>query len=126
MTREVRCPMPECRLRIDLDELPPEGASERDSCMHFIAAWGGARGTMVEETMRGLDGNREFLIRNIRPDEYGATELDSLRTEGEAAIDFHGHIVDGVALFGDLFQRDGIARALAQLVLGADPIARRG
>ena len=117
--------MPECRRRIDLDGLPAEGVTERDSCMHFIAAWGGLRGAMVEETMRGLDGNREFLIRNIRPADYGRPEVDALRLEAEAAIRFHGHVVDEAALFGDLFERNGMARALAQLVLGPDPVARR-
>jgi hypothetical protein len=122
MTREVRCPMPECRRRIDLDTLPAGRVPEAASCMHFIAAWGGGRPSMVESTIEGLDGNREFLIRNIRPADYGAAELDPLRAEAEAAIRFHGHVVDDVAAFGDLFERNGMSRALAQLIIGPDPI----
>jgi hypothetical protein len=114
--------MPECRRRIDVDALPASSVSEAESCMHFIAAWGGERASMVESTVEGLDGNREFLIRNIRPADYGSTELDPVRADAEAAIRFHGHVVDDAAVFGDLFERNGMSRALAQLILGPDPI----
>ncbi|MEZ4503827.1 MAG: hypothetical protein R3C39_14490 [Dehalococcoidia bacterium] len=122
MTREVRCPMPECRRRIDLDALPSEHVTEAQSCMHFIAAWGGERPSMVESTIGGLDGNREFLIRNIRPGDYSASDIDPIRAEAEAAIAYHGHVVEDVAVFGDLFERNGMSRALSQLLIGPDPI----
>jgi hypothetical protein len=122
MTREIRCPMPECRRRIDLDALPAGRVPEAQSCMHFVAAWGGGRLSMVESTIEGLDGNREFLIRNIRPDDYDAPQIDPLRAEAEEAIRYHGHVVEDAAVFGDLFERNGMSRALAQLLIGPDPI----
>lgn len=120
--------MRECRRRIDLDALPaglgvPQ--PERDACMHFVAAWGGERAGMVEETLFGLDGNREFLIRNIRPPEViDAPALDLVRPEIESAIRYHGHVVED-AVFCDEFERNGMSRALAQLILGPDPIVGR-
>ncbi|MSP22975.1 MAG: hypothetical protein EXR66_08200 [Dehalococcoidia bacterium] len=132
MTRELRCAMRECRRRIDLDALPAVAYPERDACMHFIAAWGGARGAVMQETFAGLDGNREFVIRNIRPAELPAAGLELARLDIEGAIARYAHIVniepgapsglDGGALFGDEFERNGLARALARLILGVDPI----
>lgn len=122
MMREVRCPMPECRRRIDLDALPTGRVSEAESCMHFIAAWNG-RASMVESTLAGLDGNREFLIRNIRSADYGASEIEPIRAEAEEAIRFQGHVVENAAVFGDLFERNGMSRVLSQLLIGPDPIA---
>lgn len=131
MTREVRCPMRECRRRIDLDGLPAVALPERDACMHFMAAWGGARGSMVIETLAALEGNREFIIRNIRPAELPSAGLDRARADLEGAIARYAHVVgvDGGsasehgALFGDEFERNGLGRALARLILGVDPIA---
>lgn len=127
MTRELRCAMRECRRRIDLDALPERAYPERDACIHFIAAWGGARGAMMQETFAGLDGNREFVIRNIRPAELPPTGLERARADIEGAIARYAHVVpsdiEGGALFGDEFERDGLARALARLILGVDPIA---
>lgn len=99
--------------------------------MHFMAAWGGARGSMMRETLEALEGNREFIIRNIRPAELPDTGLEIARPEIEAAIERYAHVVpvdggpasvDG-ALFGDEFERNGLGRALARLILGVDPIA---
>ena len=138
MMREVRCSMRECRRRIDLDALPARAYAERDACIHFIAAWSGRRGAIIEEVMAGLEDNREFVIRNIRPAELShagpstglRTGLEAARVEIEAAIARYAHVVpaEGAeppagALFGDEFERDGLARALARLILGLDPIA---
>lgn len=131
MTRELRCPMRECRRRIDLDALPTQAYPERDACMHFMAAWGGSRGSMVSETLEALEGNREFIIRNIRPAELPDAGLERARHDIEAAIERYAHVVatDGApaaesgALFGDEFERNGLGRALARLILGVDPIA---
>ena len=126
MTRELRCPMRECRRRLDLDALPARAYAERDACMHFVAAWGGARGGMIEEVLAGLEGNREFVIRSVRPADLPAAGLEFARPGLEAAIARYAHVVpaepDGGALFGDEFERDGLARALARLILGVDPL----
>lgn len=129
MTRELRCPMRECRRRIDLDALPVHAYPERDACMHFVAAWGGSRGAMVEETLAGLAGNREFVIRNIRTAELPPAGLDLARADIQGVIARYAHVVLAEpsappvgALFGDEFERDGLARALARLILGLDPI----
>ncbi len=131
MTRELRCPMRECRRRIDLDALPAQAYAERDACMHFMAAWGGARGSMVRETLGALEANREFIIRNIRPAQLPDAGLERARPQIEAAIERYAHVVsaegatasEGGALFGDEFERNGLGRALARLILGVDPIA---
>ncbi|MCC6237169.1 MAG: hypothetical protein IT299_06310 [Dehalococcoidia bacterium] len=139
MTRELRCPMRECRRRIDLDALPAQAYPERDApsaepgtaCMHFMAAWGGTRGSMVRATLAALEGNREFIIRNIRPVELPDAGLERARPEIEAAIERYAHVVPvdggtasaGGALFGDEFERNGLGRVLARLILGVDPIA---
>ena len=127
MTRELRCPMRECRRRIDLDALPAKAYAERDACMHFVAAWGGARGGMIEEVLAGLEGNREFVIRSIRPAELPPAGLELARPTLEEAVTRFAHVVaaepEGGALFGDEFERDGLARALARLILGVDPLA---
>lgn len=131
MTRELRCPMRECRRRLDLDALPALAYPERDACMHFMAAWGGARGSMVQETLAALEDNREFVIRNIRPAQLPEAGLERARADIEAAIARYAHVVgvdearpaEGGALFGDEFERNGLGRALARLILGVDPIA---
>lgn len=131
MTRELRCPMRECRRRIDLDALPPRAYAERDACMHFVAAWGGSRDSMLRETLQALEDNREFIIRNIRSVDLPDAALEVARPEIEAAVERYAHVVgvDGArasesgALFGDEFERNGLGRVLARLILGVDPIA---
>ncbi len=123
--------MRECRRRIDLDGLPAVAYPERDACMHFMAAWGGARGSMIVETLAALEGNREFIIRNIRPAELPSAGLEWARADLEGAIARYAHVVgiegaqpsESGALFGDEFERNGLGRALARLILGVDPIA---
>jgi hypothetical protein len=126
MTRELRCSMRECRRRIDLDALPARAYAERDACMHFVAAWGGARGGMIEEVLAGLEGNREFVIRSVRTAELPPAGLELARPAFEETIARYAHVVaadaEGGALFADEFERDGLARALARLILGLDPL----
>ena len=124
MTREVRCPMRECRRRVDIDALPPFPVPpEPAPCLHFIAAWGPGRHSLPEEVLHGLDGNRELLIRNIRPADYAADFLDPLTGAVEEAVRYYAHIVDDTAAFGDVHERNGIGRSLAAILLGPDPMA---
>src|SRR5262245_20198598 len=119
MTRTVRCPMRECRRSVDLDALPLQPARpEPAPCPHTIAAWGRARGEMVEEIVVGLAGNRELVIRNIRPAELTAATIEAQRSAIEAiARQFAREVlVDptdasaGGALFGDPHERDAVSR----------------
>ena len=124
MTREVRCPLPECRRRIDIDALPawPERPAQ-PPCLHFIAAWGDGRRSLAEEVLFGLDGNRELAIRNLRPREVEATQLEAVGEGFAEAVQRYAHIADATAAFGDPHERDAISRAVVQLILGPDPLA---
>jgi len=123
---EVRCPMRECRRRIDLDALPASlGPPESAPCLHFIAAWSEGRAPMVEEVFHGLAGNRELAIRNLRPAEVSSERLDVVRAALESGARRFAHEADGVALFGDIHERNAVAREFAQLILGPDPMVRR-
>ncbi len=123
--------MRECRRRIDLDALPPLPQRPAEApCLHFIAAWGGARGSLAEEVLTGLDGNRELLIRNLRPAEVDPARLQADEEAIEQVVRHYAQVVDdpavedGGAVFGDVFERNDVSRALASLILGPDPMAR--
>ena len=116
----VRCPMRECRRAIDLDAL--SARQERPPCLHFVAGWGEERGPLAEAVLAGLDGNREFLIRNFRPQAYTGAGLDAHRAGIEADARRFAHVVDDRALFADPFERDALGRALTQRILGVDPM----
>ncbi len=129
----VRCPMIECRRRIDLDAVPvpPEQPAEAP-CLHYIAAWDGAAGrlgSMAEAVLWGLRGNRELAIRNLRPAEVARGRIDEVRGDLEAAALRFAHAVDGddhlSALFGDVHERNQVAFHFAQAILGPDPMADR-
>lgn len=122
----VRCPMRECRRSIDLEALPrwPEQPAP-PPCLHFIAAWGDGRESMAREVLHALTGNRELVIRNVRPPEVGPATLEEHRDRIEAAIAAFAHVVDGVALFGDQHERDAVSRELAQVIIGPDPMVSR-
>lgn len=134
------CPMRECRRSIALGDLPafPE-RPPRAPCLHFIAAWGPRRdrSRLAEEVLAALDGNREFVIRSLRPQEVEPRALSELRTELDAAARRFAHAVDvrgsagdpgettsGTsspgwgALFGDPYERDAVAREFARLLIG--------
>ena len=124
MTREVRCPLPECRRRIDIDALPPWPEQPTPPpCLHFIAAWGDGRRSLAEEVLFGLDGNRELAIRNLRPRDIEATQLEAVSEGFAEAVQRYAHIVDDTAAFGDPHERNAISRAVVQLILGTDPLA---
>jgi hypothetical protein len=116
--------MRECRRRIDIDALPPFPVPpEPAPCLHFIAAWGPGRRSLLEEVLYGLEGNRELLIRNIRPADYAADTLDPLAESVEQAVRYYAHVVDDTAVFGDVHERNAVGRSLATILLGPDPLA---
>jgi len=138
MANTVRCPMPECRRRIDLDDFEaipvPPLQPPAEPCLHFIAAWGGQRGPMVESILFALAGNREFLIRNLRPGDVRAARLDEQRVRLETVARQQAQIVlldpddeasPGV-LFGDRHEANHVARQFAHHILGDDPVLGGG
>lgn len=136
MARLVRCPMRECRRAVDLDALPALPARpEPAPCLHYIAAWGTGRAGMVEEVLAGLTGNRELVIRNLRPAEIPPAAIEANRAALEAAArEFAREVAvspdgapgdGGAALFGDPHERDAVCRTMAQLILGPDPMVSR-
>lgn len=132
----VRCPMPECRRRVDLDAIPvpPEQPAE-PPCLHYLAAWGGRRGPAAEAVLWALSGNREFLIRNLRPKDVEPARIDELRPALDAIARQFAHEVvaqpDGAdageaALFGDRHEANHVAREFAHLIIGDDPVLGGG
>jgi len=124
--------MRECRRRVDLDALPRFPEQPRDPpCLHFIAGWGPGRAPMAEAVFFALGANREFVIRNVRPPEIPAEWIEPVRAKLEAAARHFAHAVDCAvdagcgALFGDLHERNHVARNFATLILGPDPMATR-
>ncbi len=116
--------MRECRRRIDIDALPPFPVQPEPSpCLHFIAAWGPGRRSLPEEVLHGLEGNRELLIRNIRPADYAADVLEALAEPVEEVVRYYAQVVDDTAVFGDEHERNGIARGVSAILLGPDPLA---
>ena len=128
MTAELRCPMRECRRRVDLDTLPPFPEQPAvPPCLHFIAGWGGNRGQMAEAVLYALAVNRELTIRNVRPPEVPVEWIDPVRDELQSAARRYAHEVGvpaesgadrGAALFGDVHERNHVARNFASLILG--------
>jgi hypothetical protein len=130
--------MPECRRRIDLDAMPAFPGQPADPpCLHYITEWGTDRGPMAESVMFALTGDREFLLRNIRPAEIPQDWIDPVRDDLESVAREFAHeviVVPGAdapgrtraALFGDLHERHHVARRYATLLLGPDPMAPRG
>ena len=119
--------MIECRRRIDLEMLPPfPRTPDPLPCLHFIAAWGPARAEMAEAVLFALEGNRELLVRNIRPAEVRQDYIDESRADLEAVArrfareaksDEHA----SAALFGDQHERNHVAREFASIILGPNP-----
>lgn len=126
---EVRCPMRECRQRVDLAALTPDAAP----CLHYVAAWGGGRGDRATVVLQALAGNREFQIRNLRPTEVNPARVVAVRDALDLAAERFAHVVeagDGAgALFADQHERNRVAFEFAQAILGPDPavpVARGG
>ena len=126
----VRCPMIECRKRVDLDAIPvpPEQPVEAP-CLHYIAAWdhvGGRLGGMAEAVLWGLLGNRELAIRNLRPAEVDPRRIVEVRGALEQSARVFAHeVTEGErgALFGDIHERNRVAFEFAMHILGPDPMA---
>jgi hypothetical protein len=130
----LRCPMPECRRAIESEFWSTTGTRTSEPCMHFVAVWQDEPG-MIEAVFHGLDGDREFVIRNVR-----ATDAEvqrRLRTSDPealaAVIRERLHIVhEGEggsgrgAAFGDRHERSAASRELAQIIAGPDPILGGG
>ena len=133
-TAEVRCPMRECRKRIDLDTLPAAPVQPDPlPCLHFIAAWGGYRGDRASAVLWALNGNREFQIRNLRAADVLRGRIEAVRDALDLAAARFAHEVEGSgsagALFGDQHERNRVAFDFAQALLGAAPavpVARGG
>ncbi len=135
MSHFVRCPMRECRRSIDIDTLSTAPAQpEPLPCLHYIATWGAGRGAMIEEVLDGLAGNRELVIRNLRPDEIPAATVAAQRAPLEDAARQFARVVAETAegrepevwaLFGDVHERDAVSRTMAQVILGPDPMVSR-
>ena len=128
----LRCPMIECRKRIDLDAIPvPPERPAVEPCLHYIAAWDGPEGRlgpMAEAVLWGLNGNRELAIRNLRAAEVAPARIAQTRALLDAVAAEYAHEVrEGAsgALFGDVFERDRVAFSFAQIILGPDPMASR-
>ena len=135
--------MRECRRAVALDELPAFPAPPaRTPCLHFVAAWGPGpdRSPLAEETIVALEGNRELVIRNLRPADVAPSAIEAHRADLDAAARRFAHAVDAGrgdaptgeaedsagwgALFGDPFERDAVAREFARLLLGVAAEAR--
>jgi hypothetical protein len=118
--------MRECRRAIDLDALPPmPERPEPAPCLHFVAAWSDGRASMAEEVLYALAGNRELVIRNVRPPDYSKDDLEAHRDQIEAAARQFARVVGDVALFGDPHERDAVSREVAQALIGPDPMVSR-
>lgn len=128
--------MPECRRRVNLDDfdaipVPPAQPAEAP-CLHYIAAWGSLRGPMAEAVLHGLAGNRELLVRNLRPAEVAPARIEEVRAALEAAARRFAHVVaadedgDDAALFGDRHEANHVAREFAHHIIGEDPVVGRG
>lgn len=133
----VRCPMPECRRRIDLADLEaipvPPRQPATPPCLHFIAAWGGPRGPLAEAVLHALTGNREFLHRSLRPAEVAPARIEAVRPELDRVAREGAHEVrpvdsdrDEAALFGDRHEANQVAREFAHYIIGPAPVLGGG
>ena len=122
--------MPECRRAIESEFWSTTGTRTSEPCIHFVAVWS-SEGGMVEAVFHGLDGEREFVIRNVRAND--AEVQRRLRAADPqalaAAVRERLHVVAegaGGAAFGDRHERAAASRALAQIIAGPDPILGGG
>ncbi len=132
----LRCPMPECRRALESEFWSTTGTRTSEPCIHFVAIWpqgGESEAAMVEAVIYGLDGDREFVIRNVRATDeevrrrLRAADLGTLA--GIVRTRLHVVIEDGGrrgAAFGDRHERSATSRELAQVIAGPDPILGGG
>lgn len=114
--------MIECQRRVELT--PHDDTTPVEGCMHLIANW--EHGAMAEAVLWGLQGNRELVIRNLRPPEVASGRIELHRAGLEESARRFAHEVDGVALFGDTHERNRVAFEFALQLLGPDPVAEGG
>ncbi|MYB42474.1 MAG: hypothetical protein F4X76_09875 [Chloroflexi bacterium] len=132
----LRCPMPECRRALESEFWSTTGTRTSEPCIHFVAIWpegGESEAAMVEAIIYGLDGDREFVIRNVRASDeevrrrLRAADLGMLA--GIVQQRLHVVIEDGGrrgAAVGDRHERSAASRELAQVIAGPDPILGGG
>ncbi len=132
----LRCPMPECRRALESEFWSTTGTRTSEPCIHFVAIWpeeGESEAAMVEAVIYGLDGDREFVIRNVRASDeevrrrLRAADLGTLA--GIVRQRLHVVIEDSGrrgAAFGDRHERSAASRELAQVIAGPDPILGGG
>ena len=132
----LRCPMRECRRALESEFWSTTGTRTSEPCIHFVAIWpeaGDSQAAMVEAVFHGRDGDREFVIRNVRAsDEEARRRLVAADLGALAAIvrqRLHVVVEDGGArgaAFGDRHERSAASRELAQLIAGPDPMLGGG
>ena len=102
--------------------------------MHFVAIWSDEP-RMVEAVVFGLDGDREFVIRNVRAgdqevqrrlSESNAEELAAVVRERLRIVYESSEGIGRGAAFGDRHERSAASRELAQIIAGPDPILGGG
>ena len=130
----LRCPMPECRRSLESGLLSTTATRTSEPCIHFVAAWTRPAG-MVDSVVHALEGNREFVIRNVRVRD---AEVQRRVREGDqdelaSAIRANLHVVEpagsgqgGGAAFGDRHEQAAVCRDLAQIIAGPDPMLGGG
>ncbi len=128
--RGLRCPMPECRRPLESAFYSTTAMRTSEPCLHFVAAWLRPEG-MVEAVVASLEGEREFVIRNVRVrDAEVQRRIRAADPEALAgAIGANLHVAqDGRAgaAFGDRHQRAAASRDLAQIIAGPDPMLGGG
>lgn len=130
----LRCPMPECRRALESEFWSTTGTRTSEPCMHFVAIWSDEL-LMVEAVVFGLDGDREFVIRNVRAGdlevqrrlaESDAEELAAVVRERLRIVYEHSEGIGRGAAFGDRHERSAASRDLAQIIAGPDPILGGG
>jgi hypothetical protein len=122
--------MPECRRPLESAFYSTTAMRTSAPCIHFVAAWS-RPDAMVDAVVASLDGEREFVIRNVRARD---AEVQRRLREADAgdlagAVRANLHIEEdasGGAAFGDRHQRAAASRDLAQIIAGPDPMLGGG
>ena len=126
----LRCPMPECRQSLEEHFWSTKSTRVSTPCLHFVAAWRHAAG-MVDAVLQSLEGEREFVIRNIRvrDDEVRRRVREADQDALAAVVRANMHVTEdprGGAAFADRHERAAACRDLAQIIVGPDPMLGGG
>ncbi|MCY3657147.1 MAG: hypothetical protein OXG95_11135 [Chloroflexi bacterium] len=126
----LRCPMPECRRSLEEHFWSTKSTRIGTPCLHFVAAWSRPAG-MVDAVLQSLDGEREFVIRNIRvrDEEVRRRVREADQEELAAVVRANLHVTEeprGGAAFADRHERAAVCRDLAQIIAGPDPMLGGG